>query len=67
MVPLILEIRQKNDAEMHGVDPISIGDRHDERDDDDQCRENVHQTAHHQEEEVQYNQKDKRALGKCFD
>jgi hypothetical protein len=42
---------------MNGVDSVSVGDRPDERDDNDQSREDVHQAAHHQEKKIQQDQK----------
>jgi len=38
------------------MDPIGSGHRSDKRYDNDQCREDVHQTPHDQEEEVQQDQ-----------
>src|SRR5512147_179109 len=47
---------------MHGIDTIKLGDRQDERDNDDNGREDVHHAAHDQQEHVQQHQKLQRRI-----
>ncbi len=41
---------------MNWVDPVSVGDWSDERYDNDQSREDIHEAAHNQEKEIQQDQ-----------